>query len=316
MDAIDRQHSITAAAKSAKMSYRRAWSLIQEINAAAGETLVEAAVGGPQGGGARLTARGRFALDVYERLQTALCEDAVDVLRRSISPADKALPCVHLAAAISLQEVVSQLLAEYALRRPAVLVRAVYGASNELVDLLLSGAPGDVFLSADATEMDRLDGAKKLTPRSRSTIAFNGLAAIGLPGSKTKSLTDLVSKKTRNVVLADPACPLGRYSKTYLESAGVYEKLLPKVIHVDNSRAVLSAVVSGTAEAGLAFTSDAERAEQLQTLFRVPHAKAAAEYLAGVVRGGKQPAEARSLLEFIASPAAAKYFRRCGLRPA
>ena len=50
--AIDTEHSITKAAKAAGMSYRKAWTMIQEVNAAAGEPLVEAAVGGKQGGGA------------------------------------------------------------------------------------------------------------------------------------------------------------------------------------------------------------------------------------------------------------------------
>ena len=39
---IDRLHSISAAAKQMKMSYRRAWSLVKSINDAAGEALVEA----------------------------------------------------------------------------------------------------------------------------------------------------------------------------------------------------------------------------------------------------------------------------------
>ncbi|HEX3599497.1 MAG TPA: LysR family transcriptional regulator, partial [Lacipirellulaceae bacterium] len=42
--AIASEHSITKAAKLAGMSYRRAWNMIQEINAAASDPLVEAAV--------------------------------------------------------------------------------------------------------------------------------------------------------------------------------------------------------------------------------------------------------------------------------
>ena len=51
MDAIDREHSITAAAKTARMSYRRAWTLIQEMNRAAGAALIEAAVEASKGAG-------------------------------------------------------------------------------------------------------------------------------------------------------------------------------------------------------------------------------------------------------------------------
>ena len=162
LEAIGQRHSITAAAKAAGMSYRRAWNMIQETNKAAGETLVEAAVGGIKGGGAQLTERGKFAVEVYRQLHTALHESAAGVLRRIISPTEDALPCVHLAAAISLQEVTAQLLAEYALARPAVRVRALYGASNELAEHVLAGAPCDLFISAEVSVIDRLDGADLL----------------------------------------------------------------------------------------------------------------------------------------------------------
>ncbi len=56
--AIASEHSITKAAKAAGMSYRRAWTMIQEVNKAAGEALVEAAVGGKQGAAHVLRHRG------------------------------------------------------------------------------------------------------------------------------------------------------------------------------------------------------------------------------------------------------------------
>src|SRR4051794_23011740 len=74
--AIDTEHSITKAAKVAGMSYRRAWTMIQEVNDAAGDTLVEAAVGGKQGGGARLTSKGRLALEVYDKVRRSLVDSA------------------------------------------------------------------------------------------------------------------------------------------------------------------------------------------------------------------------------------------------
>jgi molybdate transport system substrate-binding protein len=315
MAAIDREHSITAAAKAAGMSYRRAWTMIQEMNAAAGVPMIEAAVGGVKGGGARLTSQGRFVLEVYRQLHENLHTSAAGVLQQIISPDEKSSACVHLAAAISLQEAMGQLLAEYALRRPAVRVRAVYGASNELADHLLAGAPGDLFITAEESELNRLQAAGKLVPRSRRVVALNDLAVIGPRGSSTvKKLTDLLGKKIKQVVLAEPACPLGRYSQAFLKTAGIYDSLLPKVVHVDNSRAVLSAVASGTADAALAFSSDADRAEQCQTYFRIPHEQAAAKYVAGIVRCGKKSDDARLLLDFITS-AAANCFRRCGLRP-
>ena len=85
MDAIGREHSITAAAKTAGMSYRRAWTLIEEMNKAAGTPLVEAAVGRrSKGACARLTKQGQFALEVYRRLYETLHTSAAGVLHQII----------------------------------------------------------------------------------------------------------------------------------------------------------------------------------------------------------------------------------------
>ncbi|HZZ30269.1 MAG TPA: LysR family transcriptional regulator, partial [Pirellulales bacterium] len=101
LDAIGRQHSITAAAKTVGISYRKAWNMIQEINQAAGEALVESAVGGVKGGGAQLTERGRLAVDIYGQLHQALHESAAGVLERITHPQAGAGESVHVAAAIS-----------------------------------------------------------------------------------------------------------------------------------------------------------------------------------------------------------------------
>src|ERR1700704_2087762 len=100
--AIDSEHSITKAAKAAGMSYRRAWTMIQEVNEAAGETLVEAAVGGKQGGGASLTPHGQLALEVYDKVRKSLVDSAAHSLRQAILPDDGGRKCIHVAAAISM----------------------------------------------------------------------------------------------------------------------------------------------------------------------------------------------------------------------
>jgi len=64
---IDRHRSIAAAAKLMGMSYRRAWTLVRDMNRAAGEPLVEVTTGGTGGGGASVTTRGREAIALYEQ---------------------------------------------------------------------------------------------------------------------------------------------------------------------------------------------------------------------------------------------------------
>jgi molybdenum ABC transporter molybdate-binding protein len=315
LQAIEAERSITQAAKTAGMSYRRAWTMIQEINDAAGEPLVEAAVGGKQGGGARLTDRGRLALEIYQRVRQNLVESTAGALHSALLNS-RGNDCIHLAAAISLQEAVGQILAEYALLKPAVRVRTIFGASNELADHVLAGAPGDLFLSAEAHELDRLEAANRLRKGSRRLIARNGLAFIGQPRSKDlHKVPELLASRWKHIALAVPDCPLGRYSRVYLEHNALYDKLLPKVLHVDNSRAVLAAVASGAAEVGLAFSSDAAGHGAWKCLLRVPAARAAAKYEAAIISRERPHAAASALIDFMNSPTARRCFRRCGLQP-
>jgi molybdate transport system substrate-binding protein len=290
--------------------------MIQEVNEAAGETLVEAAVGGKQGGGARITPHGRLAIEVYDKVRRSLVDSAAGALRQAILPDAQGSKCIHLAAAISMQEAVGQILAEYTLVQPTVQVRAIFGASNELVDHLLGGAPGDVFISAELTELDRLEAADLLVADSVQIIAENGLAIVGGPNtSLVKKPADLLSSQFKRVVLAEPACPLGQYSKVYLEHAGVYDKLRAKAMLVDNSRAVLAAVASGAAQAGVAFSSDAATQRSWRLLLRVPTSKAAVTYAAAIIDRGGEREEVRRLSEFLSSTTAARCYRRCGMKP-
>jgi molybdate transport system regulatory protein len=63
--------SIAAAGRRMGMSYKRAWSLAEELNAVFASPLVEAAKGGAGGGGAVLTALGVRVLAAYRRLEDA-----------------------------------------------------------------------------------------------------------------------------------------------------------------------------------------------------------------------------------------------------
>src|SRR2546422_9085230 len=62
LGAIARTGSISAAAREMKMSYRRAWLLVEAMNSAFRRPLVETLTGGEGGGGARVTKLGEEGL--------------------------------------------------------------------------------------------------------------------------------------------------------------------------------------------------------------------------------------------------------------
>jgi len=68
LDAIVETGSISAAARKLRMSYRRAWILVDTMNACFAQPLVGTEKGGTEGGGASLTETGRRVLAQYRKL--------------------------------------------------------------------------------------------------------------------------------------------------------------------------------------------------------------------------------------------------------
>lgn len=77
-----REHgSISAAARSMEMSYRRAWQLVDELNHLLEAPLVETHIGGSSRGGARLTALGATVIERYDAIglrSSNACRDLLD----------------------------------------------------------------------------------------------------------------------------------------------------------------------------------------------------------------------------------------------
>lgn len=82
LEMIAEHGSISAAGRAIGMSYRRAWTLTEALNASFGRPVVEVQIGGRSGGGARLTASGTELVRAYRAIETAAAEAAAPFLNR------------------------------------------------------------------------------------------------------------------------------------------------------------------------------------------------------------------------------------------
>jgi molybdate transport system regulatory protein len=73
LERIRETGSISAAGRRMRMSYKRAWQLVDELNGLFDMPLVTASTGGSGGGGAALTRRGEDVLARYRRMHAACC---------------------------------------------------------------------------------------------------------------------------------------------------------------------------------------------------------------------------------------------------
>ena len=69
LEAIALAGSISAAGRALKMSYRRTWELVEDLNQSLGTAVVETAAGGSGGGGATLTKAGKAVVNAYRAIE-------------------------------------------------------------------------------------------------------------------------------------------------------------------------------------------------------------------------------------------------------
>lgn len=90
---IQKTGSITAAARSMGLSYRRAWLMLDAMNRTFAAPVVETSHGGAKGGGAHLSASGVAVLAAFRALEADLAEAAkphqlalLAALARTVTP--------------------------------------------------------------------------------------------------------------------------------------------------------------------------------------------------------------------------------------
>lgn len=81
LEGIRRTGSLARAAREMGMGYRRAWLLLQSVNALFDEPAAVATTGGRGGGGAALTRHGEALIRAYRRLEAAVAARAAREFR-------------------------------------------------------------------------------------------------------------------------------------------------------------------------------------------------------------------------------------------
>jgi molybdate transport system substrate-binding protein len=219
---------------------------------------------------------------------------------------------VTVFAAVSLADALAEVGAAW---RAASGQRAVFnfGASSDLSRQIRAGAPADVFLSADAAQMDALERDGLVRAADRSDLLSNTLVVV-VPAASTARLggpRDLAAFKT--IAVADPeAVPAGVYARRWLEGLGLWQKLAPHLIPTLHVRAALAAVESENAEAGIVYSTDAATSNRVRIALQVPGDQGPAiRYPVAPLVGARSP-QAATFVAYLHSPTARAIFTRHG----
>lgn len=190
-----------------------------------------------------------------------------------------------------------------------------FAASNTLARQIEEGAAADIFFSADDAQMQRLADKNHLIAETRRNLLTNTLVVIA-PAENNLEIGSAaeLAEKTARIALADPKMvPAGVYARGYLMRAGVWEKIAPKVIPVENVRAAAAAVEAGNVEAGIVYKTDALVSKRVRVIFEVPAAEAPeVNYPVALLREAPNRAAAEMFLRYVSADKAAEVFRRFG----
>jgi len=198
-------------------------------------------------------------------------------------------------------------------------VRFNVGGSNVLARQIVNGAPVDLFISADASQMKVVEDAGALAPGSAVELLHNQLAVVTSSSAPAiTTIADLAQPAIRRLALGDPqAVPAGVYAKQYLEAVNLWTALEPRIVPVANVRAALTAVETGSADAAIVYRSDVNAARQARLAFVVSGSQAPRiAYPAAILKRTTHLADAERFLTFLRGAAAAAIFRRYGFEPA
>lgn len=194
-----------------------------------------------------------------------------------------------------------------------------YAASSALAKQIESGAPADLFISADLDWMDYVDQKKLIVDGTRRNLLGNSLVLIA-PADGKADKVDIKPGVALDKLLgggklamADPAAvPAGKYGKAALTKLGVWDAVSGSVAAAENVRACLLLVARGEAPYGIVYKTDAAVEPKVRIVGSFPaDSHPAIIYPIGVTTAAKNP-DAKAFAIFLGGPDAQKQFEHFG----
>ena len=231
---------------------------------------------------------------------------AIGALEEAAARAEEILVFAAASLAESLQEAGKAFEA-----KTGNVVRFSFGASSDLARQIQAGVPADVFFSADTAKMDALEKVGLVRREDRREFLSNRLAVV-VPATSAARVSgpgDL--QRFSKIAMADPeGVPAGIYAKKWLESAGIWRQIEPKVVPTLDVRAALAAVESESVDAGIVYATDARISKKVRAALETATDPPILYSVARLVRSGKS--EAAAFVEFLRGPEATAAFERAG----
>ncbi len=207
-----------------------------------------------------------------------------------------------VSAAASLTDAFTEIGQAYEERNEGLTVTFNFGPSDGLATQINEGAPVDVFASASGTWMDAVQ-EEGPGVSGRADFARNRLAII-VPTDNpagVENIADLTEDDLQLVIAAE-GVPAGDYAREIFSNAGIAEAALANVVsNAEDVRAVVTAVASGEADAGVVYVTDVtDDVSDRVTLIEIPdEINVIATYPIAVVTGSQEADLAQGFVDYV-----------------
>jgi molybdate transport system substrate-binding protein len=233
----------------------------------------------------------------------------------SPAPADE----ITVSAAISLKDSLDEISHLYTSEHPSAEVHFNLGGSGTLQRQIEQGAPVDIFISASPKEMDSLESQGLLVPDTRRDLVKNSVVLIvPVDSAGVSSFQDLAKPAVKNIAVGEPqTVPAGKYAQEVLMHLGIYDQLKPKLVLAKDVRQVLTYVETGNADAGIVYATDAKVSKKVATAATASEdSHSPVVYPVALIKSSRNPAGAKTFLEFLSGEKARAIFQKYGFIPA
>jgi len=162
---------------------------------------------------------------------------------------------LQIAAAADLKFAMVELSKEFE-TKTGTKIDVTSGSSGNFFAQIQSGAPFDLFFSADIEYPKRLDAAGLAEPGTLLEYAV-GRIVIWAPASTSADIAKqgwsaLLEARVQKIAIANPAhAPYGQAAVSALQKAGIYARVRMKLIFGENISQAAQFVQSGNAQAGI-----------------------------------------------------------------
>lgn len=240
---------------------------------------------------------------------------------------------LYLSAAASMTESMNKAIAAYEAANPGAKIQATYDSSGTLKTQIVSGADCDVFLSAAQKQMDQLDGASDkcegtnyIKEGTRKDILENKCALVASENSGITSwedfetaITGAQSSDDLIFAMGNADVPVGQYTSKILTFLGLDEQeMVDKgiVTYGTNVKAVTAAVISGAADCGIIYATDAYSAGMTPVGYADPEMTGGkCIYPVAVMEGSQNPDAAQAFVDYLFTEEAMAFFTEVGFTP-